>query len=111
MRFKTTQETTEKVEKIIERLLAERFKDEVVFGPVIAQPDFDHDDDEILRICIVFDGEQKRLDPHWTNRIEEFVRQEIPEDDLPLYLSHMFEEKSEWEEFLEPKYRETGRLR
>ncbi len=56
----------EKVEKLVRGLLDERFGDQFVFDPIKVIPRIDHDGDEYLHIYIVFDGDQKLLDPDWT---------------------------------------------
>ena len=56
----------DKVAGIVKDLLTERFRDEFVFHPIVVRPEIDHDGDEYLEIYVVFDGDQKNLDPGWT---------------------------------------------
>ncbi len=88
----------EKVEKLVKDLLDERFGDQFVFDPITVIPRIDHDGDEYLHIYIVFDGDQKYLDPGWTlglaGRIEPLLT-ELGSLNPP---SKTFIEKSEWEE-------------
>ncbi len=67
-----TRERDKIVETIVRETLAERFTDdEFVFDPIVVVPLVDEfgdgDGEEYLRIIIVFDGDQKRLDPGWTS--------------------------------------------
>ena len=111
MRTKTPKEVLLKVENIVRSALAERFKDEFVFDPVIVQPRFDHYDEEYLDIWIVFDGDQKRLDPHWTAGLSGLVLDEVTEDEVPVVPSKHFIKQSTWKRMYEPHYRETGIVR
>ncbi len=111
MRIKTPQEVMEKVENIVRRLLAERFKDEFVFDPIIVQARFDHYDEEYLDIWIVFDGDQKRLDAHWTAGLSGLILDEVTEDEVPVVPSKHFIKKSTWKSMYEPHYRKTGIVR
>ncbi len=95
---KTPQEVIEKVENIIKKDLEERFKDEFVFDPIIVNPELDHYGDEFLHIYIVFEGDQKKLDPKWTVGIEDRLLMQLAEDELPHTPGHAFIEKSEWKE-------------
>ena len=111
MRTKTPQEVIRKVEGIVRRLLAERFKDEFVFEPIIVQTRFDHYDEEYLDIWIIFDGDQKRLDPRWTVDLTGRVLDEVTEDEVPVVPSKHFIKKSSWKRMNEPHYRKTGIVR
>ena len=104
-------EVTRKVKSIVRKALDERFKDEFVFDPIIVQTRFDHDDDEYVDIWIVYDGDRKRLDPHWTAGLSGLILDQVTEDEVPVVPSKQFVEKSEWEEIFEPHYRETGIVR
>ena len=73
-----------------------RFKDEFVFDQVIANPELDHYGDEFLHIYIIFDGNQKNLDPRWTNGIEGRLLDQLPDGELPHTPGHSFISKSEW---------------
>ena len=44
-------------------MLTEPFQDEFVFDPIVVRPEIDHDGDEYLEIYVVFDRDQKNLDP------------------------------------------------
>lgn len=59
----TTKVQTNAVANIVRETLAQHFKDEFVFDPIIVEPKIDHDGDKYLNITRVFDGDQKRLDP------------------------------------------------
>jgi hypothetical protein len=92
----TPQEVIERVEDFVRKDLEGRFKDEFVFDQVIANPELDHYGDEFLHIYIIFDGNQKNLDPRWTNGIEGRLLDQLPDGELPHTPGHSFISKSEW---------------
>lgn len=94
----TTQETVEKVEQLVRKDLEERFKDEFIFDPIIANPELDWWGDEFVHIYIIFDGDQDKLDAKWTIGIEDRLLQQLPEDEHPISPGHSFIEKSEWKQ-------------
>ena len=94
----TAQEVMERVEKFVRKDLEGRFKDEFVFDPIIVNPELDHYGDEFLHIYIIFDGDQKNLDPKWTVDIEGRLLDHLQEGELPHTPGHAFIEKSEWKE-------------
>ena len=95
----TPQEVIERVEDFVRKDLEGRFKDEFVFDQVIANPELDHYGDEFLHIYIIFDGNQKNLDPRWTNGIEDRLLMQLPMGELANTPGHSFIEKSEWKRF------------
>ena len=109
MRVRTTPETIKKVEKIVRTALEERFGDEFVFDPIIVEPWFGIDDEEYLHIYIVYDGDQKKLDPTWTIGLYDIILDQTTEDEVFTSPSKSFVEKSEWEELFADKYRESAR--
>lgn len=92
----TPQEVIEKVEDFVRKDLEGRFKDEFVFDPVIANPELDWWGDEFIHIYIIFEGDQKKLDPRWTKGIERRLLYEVPEVELLSTPGHSFISKSEW---------------
>ena len=94
----TPSEVIEKVEKFVRKDLEGRFKDEFVFDPIIVNPELDHYGDEFLHIYIIFEGDQKMLDPKWTGRLEGRLLDHLPDGALPHTPGHSFIEKSEWKE-------------
>jgi hypothetical protein len=104
----TTETGTDKIADIIREMLTERFHDEFVFSPIVVEPRIDHDGDEYLHTYIVFDGDQKRLDPTWTaglsGRLWPYA-EKLGFHGIPI---QSFVEKSEWAEFFASKYRESS---
>ena len=94
----TPQEVIEKVEGLVREDLEGRFRDEFVFDPIIVNPELDHYGDEFLHIYIIFDGDQKKLDPKWTVGIERRLFQGLQEGELPHTPGHSFIERTEWKE-------------
>ena len=100
-----------KVSSIVGETLAERFAGEFVFDPIVVIPETDYLDDDFkyLRIYIVFDGDQARLDPGWTAGL---IRRLLPKlmavgvDEFP---SPSFVKKSDWPR-VEKKLRKIGKL-
>ena len=111
MRTKTPQEVVQKVQNIVRRCLAERYKDEFVFDPIIVQPRLDHDGDEYLDIWIVYDGDYEKLDTHWNGGLTGLIFEEVTDDELPVFPSRNFVPRPEWEKIYEPEYRKTGIVR
>ena len=72
-------EIPSRVAAIVRDWLTERFQDEFVFDPIIVEPEVDHDGDEYLKIYVVFDGDQKSLDPGWTLGLSRRIRPELLE--------------------------------
>ncbi len=94
----TVEEATNEIKHLIETLLRERFKDELEFGPIVVTPSFDHDGEEYLRSYIVFQGDQKKLDPTWTVGLSRRLWPRAEELGYPGIPIQMFVEKSEWAE-------------
>ena len=105
-----TTKTQDAVANIVREILAQRFKDEFVFDPIIVEPKIDHDGDKYLSITIVFDGDQKRLDAEWTLSLIRRIRPKLMEQGIDdfLFLSKSFIEKSEWEAVQEGRYFEPA---
>ncbi len=61
-----TLEGLEKVKEIFAETLNGHYAGEVVFGPIVVNPDVDWCGDDYLRVLIVYDGDQQRLEPDWT---------------------------------------------
>ncbi|MCY4653358.1 MAG: hypothetical protein OXC95_09370 [Dehalococcoidia bacterium] len=96
----------DKVAKKVEELLEERFGDEdgLAFEQVIVIPKVDHDGDEYLHIYVVFDGDQKLLDPDWTVRLYTLITPYLLELGVLSPPSKSFVEKSDWEEVYADRY-------
>ena len=73
-----------------------RFNDELKFGPIVVLPGMDQDGDRYLHAYIVFDGDQKKLDPRWTMRLHEAMWPLSREFDYPAIPLSSFVAKSEW---------------
>ena len=104
-----TRENKERVKTIVRETLAERFADdEFVFDPIRVVPLVDEfgdgDGKEYLRIIIVFDGDQKKLDPGWTSGLIRRLKPKLLAAGIEQFPSPSFVEKSEWLS-LYPKWR------
>ena len=87
---------TEEIREMLRKMLAERFGDELEFGPIVVRPRVDHDGDEYLHSYIVFNGDQKKLDPKWTMRLSRRLWERAEELGYPGIPIQSFVEKSEW---------------
>ena len=89
-------ESTDKIKIKLEELLDERFGDEFEFGPIVVRPRYDHDGDHYLQIYIVFDGDQKKLDPRWTLNLYHLLSPIAEELGYSSVVGNSWIEKSEW---------------
>ena len=94
----------DKVAGIVKDLLTERFQDQFVFDPIVVRPEIDHDGDEYLEIYVVFDGDQKNLDPGWTLGLSRRIRPDLEALGVLGVPGISYVEKSEWEELFAGKY-------
>jgi hypothetical protein len=95
---------TNEVADAIGKALRERFKDKFVFDPIIVEPAISHYGDEYLDVFIIFDGDQKKLDAHWTAGLTVLLGPKLDElgvDSVPVV---SYVEKSEWEEVYHGEY-------
>lgn len=99
----TPQDVIDKVEDFVRKDLEGRFKAEFVFEPIIANPELNHYGDEFLHIYIIFQGDQKELDPKWTIGIETRLLDYLPEGELPHTPGHSLIPKHEWENIYEER--------
>lgn len=92
-----TQETLENVGEIVREMLDERFAGDFVFDPIRVIPTEGYRDGEpYLKIMIVFDGDQRRLDPGWTGHLTGRLRRKLTELGIEDFPITYFIEKSEW---------------
>lgn len=107
----TSKSDYDKVSSIVGETLAERFAGEFVFDPIVVIPDTDYLDEDFkyLRIYIVFDGDQARLDPSWTSGLIRRIIPKLMAEGVDEFPSPSFVKKSEWPR-MEKKLRKTGKL-
>lgn len=99
----------EKIAEIVKETLEERFADDFVFDPVLVMPAIDGDGsgDPYLQIMIVFDGDQKLLDPGWTSGLIRRIRPKLIEAGVEEFPSPSFITKAEWPR-MERKLHDAG---
>ena len=77
----TEQARLESVRAIVRDDLEGHFKDEFVFDPIVVEPAIDEFGDgtgeTYLRIVVVFNGDQNRLDPGWTSGLIRRIRPKL----------------------------------
>ena len=97
--------TTELISAIIKQHLAERFTDEFSFGPIVPviRTDYWYDGREYLEIYIVFDGDQKNLDPRWTLGLPGRIRPQLAEIGITCMVMTSWVHCSEWDDPPEPE--------
>lgn len=91
-----TPEIKEKFADIIRSKLEARFKDEFVFDPIWVQEGLDLDGVPFLHAYIVYEGDQKKLDPSWRVSLPLMLRPYAEALGFPGIPLHAFVEKSEW---------------
>ena len=91
-----TQEQMDTAAKLLRAALYERFQDKFVFDPIEVMTRFDEWDNEYLRIAVIFDGDQKLLDPAHTIRAQRQVRWALYDQGITQYPVVSYTEKSEW---------------
>ena len=96
----------EKVVGIVTDILDKRFGD--VDGLTIEHvkviPKIDHYGDDYLHIYVIFDGDQKLLDPGWTSTLSRRIGPQLTELGVDSPPSRSFVEKSDWEEVYAEEY-------
>ena len=95
-----TPEAREIIANFVRDDLAQRFSDEFVFDPIVVLPEDNYvdpeDETEYVHVLIVFDGDQKLLDAHWTSGMNTRMRPLLEEAGLPYFLIRSFIGKSTW---------------
>ena len=75
----TTLLDTDRVTDIVRELLVGRFGDAFEFGPIIVERELDDYGDEYIHVYIVFNGDQRELDPSWTAGLSGRLRPHLVE--------------------------------
>ena len=93
-------ELRSKVAEIVRTTLEGHFGDKFVFDPIMVVPAVDEYGDgdawPYLRVLIVFEGDQRQLDPHWTSGLIRRIRPKLLEAGIEEFPSPSFIGKSEW---------------
>ena len=87
---------TGKIREVLRQMLNERFSDEFEFGPIVVIPRVDQDGEEYLHSYIVFQGDQKKLDPTWTLRLSNTLWPHSEALGYPGIPISLFVDRSEW---------------
>lgn len=89
----------DQIRAFVAEALDRRFRDDgLVFDPIYVTPDEGWAGDEIIRITVIFAGDQRRLDSSWTVRLGVLLRPELTRLGITAFPHHTFIEKSEWDE-------------
>ena len=81
---------------IVATLLKDRFHDELEFGPIIVQRETDQSGCAYFHTYIIFEGDQKKLDPAWTVGLSSQLWPETIALGCPSVPIQSFVKKSEW---------------
>ena len=98
-----TQQQLDRVAEIVREDLKEGFGDRFVFNPIWVIPyvsdAFPDDLMDFLRILIIFDGDQKNLDPSWTAGMIDRMIPKLIEGGINHFPIDSFISKREWEKY------------
>ena len=92
-------EASKKIENIVLEDLNERFAGKFVFSPILVEPYITDDGFKYLDISIVFDGDQKLLDPGWYANFIPRIWLKLEEAGIEGFPSTSLIEKSEWKSY------------
>ena len=93
------QEKLDALRDIVHEELKKRFGPEgLTFDPIVLEPDIGYQGDDLLLIKMIFDGDQGKLDPRWTNRMFLFLDPAMENLGIKAFPITSFIEKSEWED-------------
>ena len=98
----------EEVSNIVRETLAERFDDEVVFGPIVAIPKIDHYDEEFVQIYIGYEGEARLIDPDWASGLVDIIWPSLMELGVPGVPGKFFIPQTEWNEVFRKGHKYHG---
>ena len=101
-------EQIEDASVIVKNLLTEHFGEGLTFGPIIIEPKLDHDDDAILVLTILYEGDRSLLAPQRLFAFERHVQTKLIEQKIDdfLYLVTQYSLKSEWEALMKNRHLE-----
>ena len=92
-------ELFKRVEDIVLEDLNKRFTGALVFSPILVDTYITDDGFKYLDISIVFDGDQKLLDPEWYASFIPRIWLKLEEADIEGFPSTSLIEKSEWQSY------------
>lgn len=104
-----TKEVKQQVIDLVRADLSKKFgpDDPIVFDPIVIDLRYDPDDEPYLHIYVVYDGDRKLLPPLWTADLPGRLWPKLEAMGIPELPNKSFVEKSEWEEVLADRYRES----
>ena len=104
-----TKEVKQQVIGLVREYLTDKFSDDdpISFDPIVIDLRYDPDDEPYLHIYVVYDGDQALLDPIWTASMIGYLWPRLTSIGIPQLPGKSFVEKSEWEEVLAGRFRES----
>ena len=104
-----TNEVKQKVIDLVREDLAEKFgpDDPITFDPIVIDLRYDPDDEPYIYIYVVYGGDDELMEPLWTAGLPGRLWPKLIDMGIPELPGKSFVEKSEWEEVLAEKFRES----
>ena len=99
----------ENVRTVVKTALAELFPDDFIFDPIAVEVRTDQDDDEYLKIHIVFEGASERITPDLSGGLIRHIRPQLAELGFTGVPCWSFVEKSEWVKYFQSERDEPAR--
>ena len=99
-----SKEVTDEVGRIVGQSLRERFKEDMVFDPIVVVNAKDFYGDMYLDVMVVYEGPYEKLDPSWTLGLTTRLDDELLSLGIKNVVSHSFVTKQEWEKELHCKH-------
>ena len=93
-----SREVADEFADLVRQALEERFKDDLVFDPIVVEPIIGHYGDEYLDTFVVYQGEYKKLDPGWTLTLPRLLEPEMIRLGVSTVPFFSYVPKDEWEE-------------
>ena len=90
----------QEVRSIVRREIAKTFPNDIEFGPIVvhhSDDDFD-ENDQLLQILLIFNGDQKQLDPSAMISLLNNIHEELLSSGVDEFPITSFIEKSEWDQ-------------
>ena len=105
-----SREVADEFADLVRQALQERFKDDLVFDPIVVEPAIDHYGDEYLDIFVVYQGEYKKLDTCWTLGLPAILDWRLVELRVCNVPVISYVEKKEWQKVFKGKHPKASEL-
>ena len=99
-----SKEVTDEVGRLLGESLRERFKDDLIFDPIVVVNAMDEYGDVYLDAMVVYEGPYEKLDPGWTLGLTTRLDDELLSLGVSNVVSHSFVPKKDWQKLLNCKH-------